>query len=144
MINVITMTQEEKREFLRTWFSDEDMNQASKILDTIDTSKQETEHSIEISERELFGNIDASIELLEKLKKDGYTEIEQVWIGYETNCFRANKIESETTEEWYQRLFQVVYKKITEQERRIEHNKEIKRQIKSKQDEINKLKNQLL
>lgn len=114
------MTREEKEDFVKKWFSKDERKQASEILDTIDTSVKQVEHSKEISEEDLFGDIDDAIKLLQGLKDSGYTSIEQKWHSYEDNGFYAYKTELESREEYEQRLYKeitgIIYKR--EQEKR--------------------------
>lgn len=120
------MTQEYKEDFVKNWFSKHRRKEASEILDTIDTSVKKVEHSKEISEEDLFGNIDSAIKLLQGLKDSGYTSIEQIWHGYEDNGFYAHKTGLETRKEYEQRLCKeinwLIYKREQEkkEERRIE------------------------
>ena len=90
------MTQEDKEDFVKKWFSKDERIEAFEILDTIDTSVKQVKHSKEISEEELFGDIDSAIKLLQDLKDSGYTSIEQIWHGYEDNGFYAHKTGLET------------------------------------------------
>lgn len=137
------MTQEEKEDFVKKWFSKDERKEASEILDTIDTSVKQVEHSKEMSEEDLFGDIDAAIKLLQGLKDSGYTSIEQKWHSYEDNGFYAYKTELESLEEYEQRLYReitgIIYKR--EQEKR--RKEELKKQIAAKQKELNDLRKML-
>lgn len=137
------MTQEEKEDFVKKWFSKDGRKEASEILDTIDTSVKQVEHSKEISEEDLFGDIDAAIKLLQGLKDSGYTSIEQKWHSYEDNGFYAYKTELESRKEYEQRLYReitgIIYKR--EQEKR--RKEKLKKQIDAKQKELNDLRKML-
>lgn len=137
------MTQEEKEDFFKKWFIKDKCKEASEILDTIDTSVKQVEHSKEISEEDLFGDIDAAIKLLQGLKNSGYTSIEQKWHGYEDNGFYAYKTELEYREEYELRLYKeitgIIYKR--EQEKR--RKEKLKKQIDAKQKELNDLRKML-
>ena len=137
------MTREEKEDFVKKWFSKDERKEASEILDTIDTSVKQVEHSKEISEEDLFGDIDAAIKLLQGLKNSGYTSIEQKWHSYEDNGFYAYKTELEYRKEYEQRLYReitgIIYKR--EQEKR--RKEQLKKQISSKQKELNDLRKML-
>lgn len=140
------MTKFNESQFLNNWFDKEDHDVVSKILKGLDASLMsaiKVQHSIEIDREKLFGNIDDTIKLLEQLKKDGFTGIEENWIGYESNEFCAYKIEDETENELEQRLFRTVQNivfKLAEDKRKRE---EIKRKINDKEKELNELKKQL-
>lgn len=140
------MTTFNESRFLNNWFDKEDHEVVLEILKGLDTftmSVKKVQHSIEIDREKLFGNIDDTIKLLEQLKKDGFTGIEENWIGYETNEFCAYKIEDETENELEQRLFHTVQNivlKLAEDKRRQD---ELKRKIADKQKELNELKKQL-
>lgn len=137
------MTQKEKEDFVKNWFSNDKRKEVSEILDTIDTSVKKVKHSKEISEEDLFGDIDVAIKLLQDLKDSGYTSIEQKWHSYEDNGFYAHKIELENREEHERRLFKEVndiYCKRKQEERRKE---EIKKQIASREKELDELKRKL-
>lgn len=137
------MTKFNESHFLNNWFDKENHDVVSKILKDLDTSVKKIQHSIEIDREKLFGNIDDTIKLLEQLKKDGFTGIEENWIGYEDNEFCAYKIEDETEDELEQRLFNIVQNtvfKLAEDKRKKD---ELKRKITDKQKELNELKKQL-
>lgn len=132
--------------FLNKWFDKKNHKTVSKILKELDASLisvKKVQHSIEIDREKLFGNIDDTIKLLEQLKKDGFTGIEENWIGYEDNEFCAYKIEDETEEELEQRLFHTVQNIIFVYEEEERRRDEIKRKIADKQKELNELKKQL-
>ena len=137
------MTKFNESHFLNNCFDKENHDVVSKILKDLDTSVKKIQHSIEIDREKLFGNIDDTIKLLEQLKKDGFTGIEENWIGYEDNEFCAYKIEDETEDELEQRLFNIVQNtvfKLAEDKRKKD---ELKRKITDKQKELNELKKQL-
>ncbi len=60
-----------------------------------------TEH---IDEETLFCDIDTAVQNLQKLKAEGWTEIQQKWWGYEDNEFVAVKYNEETDDEYWERL----------------------------------------
>lgn len=137
------MTKFNESHFLNNWFDKENHDVVSKILKDLDTSVKKIQHSIEIDREKLFGNIDDIIKLLEQLKKDGFTGIEENWNSYEDNEFCAYKIEDETEDELEQRLFNIVQNtvfKLAEDKRKKD---ELKRKITDKQKELNELKKQL-
>lgn len=137
------MTKFNESHFLNNWFDKENHDVVSKILKDLDTSVKKIQHSIEIDREKLFGNIDDTIKLFEQLKKDGFTGIEENWIGYEDNEFCAYKIEDETEDELEQRLFHTVQNIIFVYEEEERRRDEIKRKIADKQKELNELKKQL-
>lgn len=137
------MTKFNESHFLNNWFDKENHDVVSKILKDLDTSVKKIQHSIEIDREKLFGNIDDTIKLFEQLKKDGFTGIEENWIGYEDNEFCAYKIEDETEDELEQRLFHTVQNIIFVYEEEERKRDEIKRKIADKQKELNELKKQL-
>ena len=71
-------------------------------------SRENTEHTKTLEEADLFGSVDKMVMYIEKLKKEGYTEIRQKWSGYEDNYFVAVKVEKETDEEMYVRFRDIV------------------------------------
>lgn len=140
------MTKFNESHFLNNWFDKENHDVVSKILKGLDTSIMsviKVQRSIEIDREKLFGNIDDTIKLLEQLKKDGFTGIEENWIGYEDNEFCAYKIEDETEDELEQRLFNIVQNIVFEQAKEKRKKDELKRKIADKQKELNELKKQL-
>lgn len=134
------MTQKEKEDFVKKWFSKDKRIEASEILDTIDISVKQVEHPKEISEEELFGDIDAAIKLLQDLKDSGYTSIKQKWHSYEDNGFYAYKTELETRKEYEQRLYKEINWLIYKREQEKRRKEELKKQIAAKQKELNDLR----
>lgn len=90
----------------------------------------------DIDEKMLFTDIDSVIKFLNSLKKDGYTNIEQKWSGYEDNYFVATKIEKETDEEMYERFCHEIEEEIEEIEKKLEIKEK-------KKEEMNVLRNKM-
>jgi len=93
-------------------------------------------HEHELDRELLFGDIDMIQKNLKKLKNEGYSEIKELWSGYESNYFVAIKYERETDEEYYGRL----QKEIKPYLREIEDNK---RQIVNKKKKIAELEKEI-
>lgn len=110
------------------------------IIKTEDAKRQIVEHAYAIEEQDLCCNIDKAIKFLQSLKAQGYTEIEQRWLGYEDNYFVAIKKEEETDDEYYIRLGRLVegYAQHIEQQEDLKLKKE--NSIKELEEELRQLK----
>lgn len=97
---------------------------------------------ITIDSDKLFApNIDDTINYLLELKKDGWTEIDEEWSGYETNYFVACKYIKEPEDAYKDRLESLIKEYIPgilEEEKKIKEKEEMIEMLKK---ELNELKN---
>lgn len=100
-------------------------------------------HERELDKEWLFGDIDMIQKNLKGLKNEGYSEIKELWSGYESNYFVAIKYEREEDEEYYRRLqneLKPYLREIEDNKRQIVNKK---KRIAELEKEINKLKSEI-
>jgi len=112
----------------------------NQMMKTAQTNRMIVTHEQEIGPDNLFGNIDKVISFLELLKREGYTEIEEKWCGYEDNYFVASKQEEETDGEYYLRLAKITNTCAANIDKREELKKKRLEKIKKLEEELRKLK----
>lgn len=98
--------------------------------------RMDKEREYDVDKNMLFTDIDSVIKYLNTLKKEGYTNIEQKWSGYEDNYFVATKTEKETDDEMYMRFREIVEDEIEEIEKKLEIKEK-------KKEEMNVLRNKM-
>ena len=98
--------------------------------------RMDKEREYDVDKNMLFTDIDSVIKYLNSLKKEGYTNIEQKWSGYEDNYFVATKTEKETDDEMYMRFREIVEEEIEEIEKKLEIKEK-------KKEEMNVLRNKM-
>ena len=110
------------------------------VMKTHPTARRTVMHTCDVEKDDLFTNIDKAIAFLQKLKKEGYSHIEERWSGYEDNFIIAGKDELETDEEYFRRLAGLVKVESKTIEKREAIRQEARKRISELEGEIRKLK----
>lgn len=131
-------------EFANCGYSENVIKRVIKTLKKSEADKRQIVEYVEDVEKEkLFNNIDDVIAYLQRLKSQGYTNLDERWSGYEDNYIVACKNDIENNEEFFKRICKNAYTLARTYSDEEEEKKKIQSEINKKQKEIEELKKKL-
>ena len=135
-----------KKLLIKEWFDKEDVHFLDESVSRIEKrhdgvlGRLMVNHGKVLDKDKLFNSIGKMIKLLTSLKEEGYETISEMWSGYETNYFVADKRELETDEEYASRIYGVINREIGCIKDEAEEKEKKLKEIRRLESEILKLK----